>query len=384
MSQPLGKGTYGKVFKVEVDGKSYAEKQYTRAYCPSSIREIAFLRSAHHPNILKAGKVSVKDGLPSVLLELCTGELEGYYDNHSSYPVLVKTFHSILCVLEYIHSKKLVHGDLTPYNILIKGNEVKLADFGMVRESGTHGVQVTTLSWRAPEALMARQHSTAMDMWSFGVIAYEALTGSVFVKGKTPSEVLNDILLQLGFPSDWKYRDRLSVIQQEFRPRAFDATKYCPSAESAEGLNELINGCLTFDEEKRLTATEALALPMFEGLERPACSWEPTVIKAVSEAEREDVERLMRKLRILFPKTKESKLQKMLDLARAVSEKWEGRELTVKEIQACYYVVSALRDVEGGMLDWLEEDDEGFRGWVEVERVMEAVDWRFYVETGGE
>jgi len=381
MSQPLGNGAYGKVYKVEVDGKSYAEKKYTRAYCPSSIREIAFLRSAHHPNILKAVKASVKDGLPSVLLELCDRELEDYYYDSSSYPVLVKTFHTILCVLEYIHSKNLVHGDLTPYNILMKGEIVKLADFGMVRESGTHGVQVTTLPWRAPEALMVRHHSTAMDMWSFGVIAFEALTGSSFVKGKTSTEALNEILLQLGFPSDWKYRDRLSVIQQEFRPRAFDATKYCSSVESTEGLSELINGCLTFDEKKRLTATEALALPMFQGLERPVSSWEPTVIKSVSEAESEAVERLMSTLRILFPKTKESKLQKVLDLARAVSEKWEGRELSVKEIQACYYVGSALRDVDGGMRDWLEENDEGFKGWVEVERVIDAVDWRFYVET---
>jgi serine/threonine protein kinase len=81
--------------------------------------------------------------------------------------------------LAYLHSKGIVHLDLKPSNILMKGSRAKLGDFGSAK---LFGVSVTRTSialrqsYASPEAL-GEDRSPAMDVYSFAMIAFEVATG---------------------------------------------------------------------------------------------------------------------------------------------------------------------------------------------------------------
>lgn len=87
--------------------------------------------------------------------------------------------YQILSAIKYCHSKRILHRDLKPQNLLVdKSGAIKLADFGLARAFGvpiktlTH--EVLTLWYRAPEILMGqKEYSTPVDIWSIGCIFYE-------------------------------------------------------------------------------------------------------------------------------------------------------------------------------------------------------------------
>lgn len=97
----------------------------------------------------------------------------------------------------HIHSRQIVHGDLKAHNILIatvNGVTAKVADFGLsikMDKGQTHvsGVHAGTLTHMAPEILMSGRISKAADVYAFGILMYETLTGQKAFKG-TPMHML--------------------------------------------------------------------------------------------------------------------------------------------------------------------------------------------------
>ena len=65
----LGNGGYGLVDEVIVDGKHLARKKYKRAFCPSAIRETAFLSSVEHPNIIRLERDDFTPSRTAIYLE---------------------------------------------------------------------------------------------------------------------------------------------------------------------------------------------------------------------------------------------------------------------------------------------------------------------------
>ena len=79
--------------------------------------------------------------------------------------------------LAYMHKHGFFHRDLKPENLLVKGDSVKIADFGLAREIRSRPPftdYVSTRWYRAPEILLgAKEYSTPIDIWSIGCIYAE-------------------------------------------------------------------------------------------------------------------------------------------------------------------------------------------------------------------
>jgi cyclin-dependent kinase 2 len=125
-------------------------------------------------------------------------------------------FYQMLVGLGTIHSHRIVHRDMKPQNVLIQGNTVKLADFGLARAFSvpirvyTH--EVVTLWYRAPEILLgARLYSTPVDLWSVACIFVEMLNGRALFPGDSEIDELYKIFRVLGTPSDATWPGTLQV-----------------------------------------------------------------------------------------------------------------------------------------------------------------------------
>ncbi|GAB4820917.1 hypothetical protein N2152v2_007963 [Parachlorella kessleri] len=124
--------------------------------------------------------------------------------------------------LAYLHSRRVVHFDVKSANVLISGDGVaKLADFGMSRLMAAREYitgNVGTLAWSAPEVLWGQKCTTKADIYAFGVVLWEIVTGEQPVRGRLrdvrvpcecPSEV-RDVILRCLEPNP---ADRPTAVQ---------------------------------------------------------------------------------------------------------------------------------------------------------------------------
>lgn len=151
----------------------------------------------HHPNIVEIYNVGEWSGLPYLEMELIEGTaLDTIISNYGRLPDAVCSAigMQIAQALAYAHSqefliygktyKGIIHRDLKPANIMIANQgELKLMDFGIARptEAGLHtmdGHIVGTLQYLSPEQLDGVEIDKRSDIYSFGTILYEALTGA--------------------------------------------------------------------------------------------------------------------------------------------------------------------------------------------------------------
>ncbi|KAM8977210.1 protein kinase C delta type-like [Pelodytes ibericus] len=116
-------------------------------------------------------------------------------------PVFLIRFYAaeIVCGLQFLHDHGIVHRDLKPENIVLdsKGH-VRIIDFGLAEEGmfdgGTTSVMAGTLRYMAPEILLKKPYSSAVDWWSFGIILFQLSTGRYpFFNGYRVQEVFKSI-----------------------------------------------------------------------------------------------------------------------------------------------------------------------------------------------
>jgi len=110
----------------------------------------------------------------------------------------------------FCHQQRVLHRDLKPQNLLIKGEVLKLADFGLARGFGVpvrnYSHEVVTLWYRAPEVLLGSQnYSKPIDIWSIGCVFAEMKTGVPLFPGKNAKDQIRVIFSGLGTPSVQDY-----------------------------------------------------------------------------------------------------------------------------------------------------------------------------------
>jgi WD40 repeat protein/tRNA A-37 threonylcarbamoyl transferase component Bud32 len=174
-------------------------------------REREILASLDHPNIarlLDAGFAD--DGQPYLALEYVSGvELNTYCDaRRLSIRGRLELFRQIFAAVQYAHALLVVHRDLKPANILVtEAGQVRLLDFGIAKllaageaketELTQLGGRALTPAYAAPEQITGQTITTAADVYSLGVMLYEALTGGRPYRLKRDSRgALEDAILQ--------------------------------------------------------------------------------------------------------------------------------------------------------------------------------------------
>ncbi|XP_029541321.2 ribosomal protein S6 kinase alpha-2 isoform X2 [Oncorhynchus nerka] len=215
----LGQGSYGKVFLVRKirgsdRGQLYAMKVLRKATLKVRDRvrskmERDILAEVNHPFIVKLHYAFQTEGKLYLILDFLRG---GDLFTRLSKEVMfteedVKFYLAELALaLDHLHSLGIIYRDLKPENILLdEEGHIKITDFGLSKEATDQDKRAYsfcgTIEYMAPEVVNRRGHTQSADWWSFGVLMFEMLTGSLPFQGKDRKETMVLILkAKLGMP----------------------------------------------------------------------------------------------------------------------------------------------------------------------------------------
>jgi hypothetical protein len=186
----LGRGTFGEVWLAEKDSaiarSRLAVKLPHRAVDLRAVQKEAevWVRAGHHPNVLPMFEANIYDGQVVIVSEYAPdGSLKAWLAKHGGAApapeVALDMVMAVLAGLEHLHVRAIIHRDLKPANVLMQGECPRIADFGLARvldPESTASLAAGTPAYMAPEAFDG-QRSVQTDLWSAGVILYQALTG---------------------------------------------------------------------------------------------------------------------------------------------------------------------------------------------------------------
>ncbi len=168
----------------------------------------------NHPNILTVYDFGTQEGNPYLVMELLDGEELRAQLDEGALPVrkVIEYAQQITAGLAAAHEKGIVHRDLKPENLFVtKDNRVKILDFGLAKlrpprndsagsEIATQkqitnpGTVMGTVAYMSPEQVRGQDLDYRSDIFSFGIILYEMLSGQRTFTGESQVEVMNAIL----------------------------------------------------------------------------------------------------------------------------------------------------------------------------------------------
>lgn len=218
----LGKGGMGEVYLARDArlGRDVAVKVLPPAFAADAARLLRFEQESqaagklNHPNVLTVFDVGVCRGAPYIVTELLEGEELRAQLRHAAIPMrrALEYAQQIASGLAAAHAKGIVHRDLKPENLFVTTDgRVKILDFGLAKlkpppsasgaatalESITEpGMVMGTVGYMAPEQVRGEETDHRADLFAFGVILYEILTGAWPFSGDSAVAVMNAILTQ--------------------------------------------------------------------------------------------------------------------------------------------------------------------------------------------
>ncbi len=213
-------------------------------------REAQVLASLNHPNIAHLHGIEESNGITALVMELVEGEDLSQRIARGAIPLdeALPIARQIAEALEAAHEQGIIHRDLKPANIKVRPDGVvKVLDFGLAKAmdpagaSSDHAMNSPTISLHATQAGMILGTAAYMapeqargsvvdkraDLWAFGVVCYEMLTGTRLFEGTTISDTLAAVLRA---EPDW--------------------TKL--PADTPPPIRKLLRRCLDKDRKKRL------------------------------------------------------------------------------------------------------------------------------------
>ena len=269
----LGKGGMGEVYRARDTrlGRDVAIKVLPRAFTadPERLarfeREARVLASLNHPHIGTIHGLEESEGVRALVLELVEGETlaDRVLNRALAIPDALALARQVADALEAAHEKGIVHRDLKPSNIKITPDGVvKVLDFGLAKGGtevavsdltqsptitigATHGsVILGTAAYMSPEQARGLAVDKRTDIWAFGCVLFEMLTGRMAFQGGTVSDTIAAILQR---EPDW-------ALLPPRTPRAID---------------RLLRRCFEKDSKRRLRDIGEARIEIDEALSRP-------------------------------------------------------------------------------------------------------------------
>jgi serine/threonine protein kinase len=262
----LGAGGYGVVVSVcdKASGEMLVVKKISDAFiCAADaqrcFREVAFQKAANHPNLLPLLAVSVSATDLYLLCPPMAMDLQGAL-RHNLLPHARQkrcVLYQLSCALAYMHASGALHRDLKPANVLLDlDGHLRLCDFGLCRSTptpdeaalatprapldasnaaevdGSQSLSVGSRWYRAPEVLLgASVYGASADMWSFGCIVAEVLSGKTLLLGSSSLGQLAKILeVTGGRPEAAELAADLNLPEERARGARGAADHPCPDA----------------------------------------------------------------------------------------------------------------------------------------------------------
>jgi serine/threonine-protein kinase len=240
ITSQLGKGGMGEVYLAD---DTTLDRKVALKFLPEAFtndpermarfeREAKLLASLNHPNIGGIYGLEQADGNRFLVLEYVEGETLQARQHKGALPLedALAICRQIAEGLEAAHEKGVIHRDLKPANVMITTEEkVKILDFGLAKAMADEsqsvdpadsptitaamtqpGVVLGTAAYMSPEQAKGKSVDKRVDIWAFGCILYECLTGKRAFEGETVTETLAAILK--GEP-DW------NRLQSNIHPR---------------------------------------------------------------------------------------------------------------------------------------------------------------------
>ncbi|XP_076844684.1 protein kinase C delta type-like [Brachyhypopomus gauderio] len=207
----LGKGSYGKVFLAEL-------KCSEAWFAIKAMKKDVVLEKDHVESTMVEKRVlalawgnpflthlyssfQTKEYLYFVMEYLNGGDLMFHVEQTEHFDLYRTTFYAaeIVCGLQFLHGKGVIHRDLKLDNVMLDGEgHIKIVDFGLCKENVSGDNLATsccgTPDYVAPEILRHKPYSFSVDWWSFGVVVYAMLTGELPFNGDNKRELYRSIL----------------------------------------------------------------------------------------------------------------------------------------------------------------------------------------------
>jgi serine/threonine protein kinase/TolB-like protein/Tfp pilus assembly protein PilF len=261
----IGEGGMGEVYRARDTrlGREVAVKVLPEAFANDPDRQARFEREARavaalsHPNILAIHDYGTQGAVTHAVMELLEGETLRDRLTHGPLPwkEAVEIGAAIADGLTAAHGKGIVHRDLKPENLfLTTDGRVKILDFGLARvepvltcrnetspylpASTDPGIVMGTVGYMSPEQVRGQQADAPSDVFSFGCVLYELLTGKRAFQRETAAETMTAILHD--------EPQELANLEKQFAP----------------GVGRIIRQCLAKSPIQRFQSARDLALAL--------------------------------------------------------------------------------------------------------------------------
>ncbi|XP_029354887.1 serine/threonine-protein kinase ULK3 isoform X3 [Echeneis naucrates] len=288
LTERLGSGTYATVYKAYRKGsnrevvavKVVGKKTLNKASTENLLTEIEILKTVRHPHIVHLKDFQWDAENIYLIMEWCSGgDLSRFIRSRRILPekVAQRFLQQIACALQFLNERNISHLDLKPQNILLSGSDLKLADFGFAQYMSPWDEQSVLRGsplYMAPEMVCRRQYDSRVDLWSVGVILYEALFGRAPFASRSYAELEEKIRssqpieLPPGARVTKNCRDLLLRLLErnpdaritfaEFFTHPFVDLEHMPSADSLVKAKELVLQAIQKDQEGERSAALTL------------------------------------------------------------------------------------------------------------------------------
>ncbi len=297
--EPLGVGGMGEVYRAQDSRlqRAVALKILPMPFAGDPDRLARFEREAralaalNHPNIATLHGMEEAGGWHFLIMELVEGKsLRGPLPLEEA----LRIARQIVEALEAAHESGITHRDLKPGNIMVKPDgTVKVLDFGLAKVSSSRhtsrkdsldlsgngtlqGLILGTAAYMAPEQARGMPVDKRADIWAFGVLLYEMLTGKPMFKGETVTDILAAVVR--GEP-DW------SALPATTPPSIRRLLTRCVEKDVKKRLPDIGVARLEIDEVSGASVTMTVAdAPAAEVTRRNIVPWLTTVVALLALA----------------------------------------------------------------------------------------------------